>query len=154
MPYKINWIIPNQILYIYSYGFTSLTDGENMIRESFELAEKTLEDHEFLVHVITDSRHVTKNDVNVNDMRRIFSEQKGRAQRPGWTMVVTPSPILRFLGSIALQFMDVRGRQVATVEDAIEFLVDSDDNLPSKEELLQAYQAVFGKMQMDISVAK
>ena len=154
MPYKIDWIIPNQVLYIYSYGYTSLTDGENMIRESFELAEKTLDNHEFLVHVVTDSRHVTKSDVGVNDMRRIFSEQKGRAQRPGWSIVVTPSPIMRFLGAIALQFMDVRGRQVATVEDALEFLADSDENLPSKTDLLQAYEAVFGKMKMDISVAE
>ncbi|GEM_PF-2237946 len=151
MSYKIEWIIPNRILYLYSYGHSTVTDGEQMMQDAFNLVESSNKSLNYLVHNIIDARHVTQNDMGVNDIRRIFSEQKGRATHPGWTVIITPSPIMRFFGSIALQFMGMRGRQVASVEESMKILIGSDDNLPTYTELMALYEKVYGQIQLEVS---
>lgn len=151
MPYKMEWIIPDRVLYMYTYGHTTVAESEELMDKSFEYIYASGEDSSYLVHVISDSRHVTESDLGINDIRRIFGGQKGRATRPGWTIIITPSPVMRFFGSIALQFMGIRGRQVGTVEDALQILVDAEDDLPSYDELLQAFTQVYGEIQMQVS---
>ncbi len=108
------------------------------------------QESKLLVHVITDPTDVTKNEVGIQDIRRIFGQRKNEATHPGWTVTVANSAMDRFLGSIALQFMGIRGRQVASIADGIHFLAKSDDTLPSAEELLKLYEVAHAQIKSQI----
>lgn len=141
MPYQMEWLIPNHLLYIYNYGHITVAETEEMIDLSFEMSlsdEANAEGN--LIHVLSDPSDVTKSDAGIQDIRRIFGAKKDQATRPGWSVSVTTSPMDRFFGSIAMQFLGIRGRQVASIEDGIKFLTNSDDMLPSYDELYAIYQ--------------
>lgn len=142
MPYIMDWIIPNQVLYIYNYGHVTVAGTEEMMNMSFEMALRDGVDSEGkLLHILTNSIDVTKTDVGIKDIRRIFGSKKDQATHPGWSVSITESPMDRFFGSIAMQFLGIRGRMVASVEDGIRFLSNSDDMLPSYDELMAMYLA-------------
>lgn len=151
MPYHMEWLVPNQVLYIYNYGHVTVTETEKMMEQSFAMSmSPEPQEAKLLVHVITDPTDVIKSEVGIQDIRRIFGQRKNEATHPGWAVTVANSAMDRFMGSIALQFMGIRGRQVASVADGINFLAKSDDTLPSVEELFKLYEVAHARIKRQI----
>lgn len=147
MPHQMEWLIPNQLIYIYTQGHMTVAETTEVLEKTFDMAmSPEAVEQGRLIHVISDTTDVTKNDMGIGDYRRIFAERKDEAERPGWTVTITPSSMERFFGSIALQFLGLRGRQVANIEDALKFLSTSDDSLPTYDELMAMYRETHVQM--------
>lgn len=152
MPYHIEWLIPNQLLYTYNYGHMTVAETEDVLEQLFTM---TMSPESIaiglLVHVISDTSHVIQNDMGIQDYRRIFGDRKHEATHPGWTMTISTSAMERFMGSIALQFLGIRGRQVANIDDAINFLATSDETLPPADEIFKLYEVTDARIKSQIT---
>ncbi|MGB1286882.1 MAG: hypothetical protein ACPG7F_10145 [Aggregatilineales bacterium] len=142
MPYKIHWLLEDRIIYVYLSGNVTTSEVESLLTETLDKADLSIANTPVpvLIHSIIDSTDIARSEISIGEIRRIFSANKERIIRPGWTLTVIPATILRFFGTLALQFLGVRGRQVAAVDEALKFLADVDDTLPSLQELAALHQ--------------
>lgn len=136
MPIEAKWLLPEQIIYLKTTGSTTIDDMNMMFDQINQLLDST---DQPLIHLLIDGSDAQIPKFSIQDIRSVFSDIPNTGEI-GWTIVVTPSSFLRFLGTLAMQFIKMRNRQVATIEDALRFLADNDERTPSYDKLLLEFK--------------
>lgn len=123
MPYKMSWLVEKRVIYTQMYGH--VTSAE-MIAYNKEM-ETFVHDSELLVHTLTNATDTTGVDMGLRDLQNMAFTDIANL---GWAIYVSPSKINRFFASVITQLSHKRGRQFATLEEALKFLHEMDDTLP------------------------
>lgn len=88
--------------------------------------------------------------MGIRDYQRITSKYRDKARSPGWSIQLVGHPFIRFIASLVIQFLNIRGRQAKDIDDAFAFLIEKDDDLPSFDELKESYHNLRNKMQSNL----
>lgn len=136
MPYKVDWLCDQLIVNFYMYGVITLAE----IKQASDEITALQQSGDGMVHVVVDVLDAEKVDVKIPDIKVFFSGIKV-SPKHGWVITITDSRIVRFMATLATQFISARERQFSTTEDAIQFIVEIDDRLPSFDELLAKIEA-------------
>jgi hypothetical protein len=126
------------VIFSHSYGTFTIDD----IREVAQDVENRVAVGTPFMHTILDNTHVERMDFGINDLKALIFHELKSSPDVAWSLQITPSKIDRFFASVASQFTNLRNRQFDTVEDALAFLAENDDTLPSYDEMLAAYHAL------------
>lgn len=123
MPYKMSWLVDKRIIYTQMYGHVT---SDEMAAYNKEM-ETFVQQSELLVHTLTNATDTTGVDMGLRDLQNMSFTDIGNL---GWAIYVSPSKINRFFASVITQLSHKRGRQFATMEEALKFLHEMDDTLP------------------------
>ena len=123
MPYKMSWLVEKRVVYTNMYGYVT---GEDLEAQNKEM-ESYIHESEQLLHMINDSTNTTGTDMGLRDLQKT---QFPSVANLGWAIYVSPSKMNRFFATVITQLMGKRGREFATIEEALRFLQDIDDTLP------------------------
>jgi len=137
VPYHVDWLIENQIIYLYSWGIVTAEDFEAFSGKIVSLQA----DADGMVHTFVNSLNVDKVEAGIGDLKTIFGAMKPN-RKHGWTVSVSDSRLIRFFATLVSQFSNSRERHYETLEEAAEFLAESDDRLPSAKEILDHIHTV------------
>ncbi len=123
MPYEISWLVDKRVIFSQTSGF--------LIGDDFTALNAAMEEYarmgENLIHIISDSTEVTGMDLGLRDLQKIrFPDLPNM----GWAISISPRQMERFFASVLMQLTNKRGRQFATLEEALRFLQEIDDTLP------------------------
>lgn len=123
MPYTVSWLVEKRVVYTRMYGFVS---GEELVAQNEDMREY-IQNSEHLLHTINDATDTTGTDMNLRDLQKT---QFTDVPNLGWAIYISPSKMNRFFASVITQLTNKRGRQFATLEEALHFLQEVDDTLP------------------------
>ncbi len=123
MPYEISWLVDKRVLYTRMYGFVT---GEELNAQNKDIGEYARQS-ELLLHTINDGIGVTGTSMGLRDLQ---NTQFNSLDNLGWAIYVSPSKMNRFFASVITQLSKKRGRQFATLGEALKFLNEMDDTLP------------------------
>ena len=125
MPYTIGWYIEGEVIYVQYSGVASVEEMRNVMMETnVYLAQGNRP----LVHILVDATHVTK----ASTLVEIAQAMKGFKPDPhmGWVITVgEQDKLVKFVNSIARQIWRARQRSFDTMDEAIDFLREVDDEL-------------------------
>jgi hypothetical protein len=122
MPYKINWLIDQQVLFTHMWGENSIQDYVAFFRES----EALYDQGNGQVHTIVDATH-TQATPNVLELKRALP--KTPHPNLGWGLGIVDNPIARFVINIASTSSNQKVRQFNTLEAALTFLREHESDL-------------------------
>ena len=123
MPFQMTWLIEKRVIYAQLYGYMTQEDLAAYYQSMTDFAQQS----ELLLHTLTDSSGMTGMKMSLRDLQNM---NFNGIHNLGWAILVSPSKINRFFASVITQLSHKRGRQFATVEEAIGFLQEIDDSLP------------------------
>ena len=123
MPYQQSWLVEKRIVYTRMYGYVT---GEELLAQNEEM-RAFIQQSEQLLHTINNATDTTGTDMNLRDLQKT---QFTNVDNLGWAIYVSPSKMNRFFASVITQLSHKRGRQFATLEEALTFLQEMDDTLP------------------------
>ena len=132
MPYELSWLVPDRVILIRYIGDIDAQELRAYLSESMQMRDEAnarLGEGGPLVHTITDSTEQKSTNFKMSDVQHMLRTL--RTQRVGWSIYVHPGALLRFLATLGHQWVGVRHREFATVPEAIRFLQEQDDTLPS-----------------------
>ncbi len=130
MEYQLSWLIENRIILVKFVGVMDSKAMQAYLEESFAMRDQANEANGVngpLVHTITDSLDVTGSKLGLSDIRSMMTQL--RDQKVGWSIFVSDKMIDRLFASIGHQFVGVRHREFATMEEGFEFLENNDPTL-------------------------
>ena len=153
MAYQIDWLMPGSIIYVYITDVMNVPETEEWMAKIYEMADEL--EQQSLIHTIVDRLDVPndKQEVGLGDWKRIFSSYRNQGS-PGWSITLANDAIQRFFGSLALQFLNIRGRQVKDIDEALDTLTQLDPELPPVAELKEAYNELRSKMRNNLVEAE
>jgi len=123
MPYKMSWLVEKRVIYTRLYGHVTSEELAAYYQEMLGYSQES----ELLLHTLTDSTDITNIDMGLRDLQNTpFADIRNL----GWAIFISSSKINRFFASVITQLSKKRGRQFATLEEALEFLQDIDETLP------------------------
>ena len=123
MPYQQSWLVEKRVVYTRMYGYVT---GEELLAQNEEMRE-FIQQSEQLLHTVNDATDTTGTDMNLRDLQKT---QFTNVDNLGWAIYISPSKMNRFFASVITQLSKKRGRQFATLEEALTFLQEMDDTLP------------------------
>jgi hypothetical protein len=126
MAHDTSWYIPQRAILQRVWGELTI---EEMAEINKEL-ESYLDQGIPLVHILIDVTKVEKYPNSVHQIGKVM--KRNNTEREGWTLLVTNSQIIRFIGSVVTQFSTLRFRTFQKFEDAVEFLLHQDSTLTAK----------------------
>lgn len=132
MPYDVQWLVPDRVMYVRYIGVFTRDDLYAYLEKSLAMRDEANERLGVggpLVHTLTDGRDMVKNEMELKDVQS--SLRSLRHQKVGWSVFVHESRLNRFIVSIAHQLVGVRHYICATMDEAVKFLRDNDDTLPA-----------------------
>ena len=132
MPYHLDWLVKDDVLYAYVYGVYTIQDLEAMTHE----LNTVIEAGEPFIHTIIDVRPIIELNLNAIDVQRVMKLVITHPNR-GWTITVTSNQLHTFLGNMATQFASVRGRHFTSMEDALTFIAEQEPAV-ERQQLKQA----------------
>jgi hypothetical protein len=127
MPYELTWYVEKRVIFQRLYGEITFSELRQMSDEANALVRSGTR----FVHLLVDLQEVTKYPTNVKDASGVINMEPG--DNLGWTLVVTPNTVLRFLGSMMGQLARQRVNTFRTWEDALQFLSSRDDSIKLNE---------------------
>jgi anti-anti-sigma regulatory factor len=80
------------------------------------------------VHVIVDMTHVSHVPTNVRDV--MSGMRVDYPEKSGWTVIVSRSPVARFVAAVVAQILRQKVRSVPDLDSAYQFLWTADPTLP------------------------
>ncbi|MCA9895876.1 MAG: hypothetical protein KC615_22985 [Anaerolineae bacterium] len=125
MPYSIDWLIPDQVIFMRVFGVTT----EDEIRASFESVNTMIESSEYPhVHLIDDTGDIEKPISPVKALE--IAREIGIHERLGWSLITREKSVLVRMGTaFGSSLVKSKVKSLATLEDAIEFLKSVDGSL-------------------------
>jgi len=123
MPFKVSWLVEKRVIFSQTSGYLTTDDliTHNSVMEEYARVGENL------VHIISDSTDVTGMNVGLRDLQKI---RFPALPNLGWAISISPKPMERFFASVMMQLTNKRGRQFATLEEALRFLQEIDETLP------------------------
>jgi len=124
MPYRFEWYVEGRVILEEAYGNVTI---EELVRFNAEVTALIVEKGIPPVHVIVDLTRVEKYP---SSLREIMGTMRQKSpEKVGWMLIVTDSPILRFIASTIFQLARLKLRTFATLPQARQFLAENDDPL-------------------------
>ncbi|MBI1258539.1 MAG: hypothetical protein GC204_13810 [Chloroflexi bacterium] len=124
MPYRIQWYVEGRVILEEAFGDVTM---EELVRFNAEVTTLIAEEGVAPVHVIVDLSKVEKYPPS---LREVLSTMRQKApEKVGWMLIVTESPILRFVASTVFQIAHLKLRTFATLPQAKTFLAEMDDTV-------------------------
>ena len=124
MPYRIQWYVEGRVILEEAFGDVTM---EELVRFNAEVTTLIAEQGVAPVHVIVDLSKVEKYPPS---LREVLSTMRQKApEKVGWMLIVTESPIMRFVASTVFQIARLKLRTFATLPQAKTFLTDMDDSV-------------------------
>jgi hypothetical protein len=125
VPYRVEWLVENRVIYMAASGVVTLDDIKNANKEIMA----KLETGRPFVHLITDASRIEKNAIGLNDLLTVIRTIPS-SPNLGWSIYVGKNKIDRFFASVATQISKARNREFDNLQAAIDFLIENDDSLP------------------------
>jgi hypothetical protein len=123
MPYELSWYVENRILYLRLLGEVTFAELDLVSREANVMIDGGVRP----VHALVDLRGVTEFPTNIKDVYDAIHMNRG--DNLGWTLIITPSRVLRFFGSTIVQLAQRRINTFVNWEEALAFLATRDDSI-------------------------
>jgi hypothetical protein len=134
------WAVQGRVVMTRFSGKYTLEDVEESISQYATMVVN--EGKPPFIHNIMDGTTVTELSQDVLSLIKVSKLMRSTLNdtRVGWILSVDPDPhpVLRFVGVALMQMTKVRYRHLSTMEEAIAFLADVDDTLPSVAEWMLA----------------
>lgn len=134
MPVQPDWLVPQRLIYVRASGAVTFSE---LAAANQSLEQEVTEDGP-IYHALADLTDVTRIEIGIGDLRAFYRAQSIPANY-GWTITVQPNGLQRFFASLATQFANIEAKQVITIEEGLDFLVQRDPQLGSYHELLLRY---------------
>jgi hypothetical protein len=136
MPYTVEWMVENRVILAVCSGVFTTQDAINNTRESAALADQAAASGYSIVHAIANMLAVTKH-FSLAEQFSIRNQMRTPANR-GWVIIVSnPNSFVRFIGTVAIQLLNLRFRMVGSMEEALSTLQKLDPTLPDLSALAQ-----------------
>lgn len=125
MPFRIDWLVEQHLVYINVHGTTTVED----LRNYDDYALRVLDESPHpLVHTIYDYSQAQI----VPPLQETVKMKAGKHPNVGWVIFVNMQDIMtRFILSTASQVFRLRFRSFKTLEEALEFIQSVDSTLPN-----------------------
>jgi hypothetical protein len=125
MPFRIDWLVEQHLVYINVHGVTTVDD----LQAYDEYALRVLDNSPHpLVHTIYDYTHAQI----VPPLQATVKMKAGKHPNVGWVIFVNMQDIMtRFILSTASQVFRLRFRSFKTLEEALDFIQAVDSTLPN-----------------------
>ncbi len=123
MPFTVSWLVDKRVTYTRMYGVMTAAD----LRGLKIVLEEYIAQSEQLIHLISDATDTIRTEMSLKDLQ---NTEYADATNLGWAIFVNPNMLHRFFASVVTQLRGKRGREFATMEQALEFLQNIDETLP------------------------
>jgi len=123
MPHKIEWFIPGRVVF-------GDFDGHMTLEELAEVDKKVnacIAEGDPLVHYIVEGVKITYLPNNIPKLAKTMTYIHN--EDLGWIIYITRNKVMRFLASTVSQLAQARFRTFETLEEGIEFLLETDQSL-------------------------
>ena len=124
MPYQIDWYIEGRVIIEEVYGNVTI---DELVRFNAEVTTLISEKGVPPVHVIVDLTRVEKYPPSLREI--MGTMRKNDSAKVGWMLIVTESPVMRFIASTIFQLARLKLRTFPTLPQAQQFLAENDDTL-------------------------
>lgn len=125
MPYEVNWMVDNRIIYFHTSGVVSIDEVKAGNKKIMVMLDEGIQ----FVHLITDSTEVEKIQLSLTDLASVFRNMPA-SPKLGWSIYVSPKMLDRFFASVTTQMTNSRHREYTSLAEAIGFLRSVDETLP------------------------
>ena len=124
MPYRIQWYIEKRVILEEAFGNVTI---EELVQFNAEVTALIANEGIAPVHVIVD---LTKVEKYPSSLREVLGTMRQKnPEKVGWMMVVTESPIMRFVASTIFQIARLKLRTFSTLQQAKGFLAEMDETV-------------------------
>lgn len=125
MPYTIDWLIPDEVIYVRYIGVTTADELRESLLKTRDYMEAS---PRFLVHGIIDVGEVT-HPVSLKESMQVVREV-GVHPRTGWSISIREkSPLIKMGAAIGSSIFQMRYRAFDTLEQAVKHLKLVDEML-------------------------
>jgi len=125
MPYSLNWLIENEVIYTHYSGLSTAEELRECLTKMLDLIESSPRP---LVHMISDVGDITEGVPLKNSIPIV--REVGSHPRAGWSITVREKSILLKMGAaMGASIFRLRYRSFATLDQAIAHLKFVDDML-------------------------
>ncbi len=127
MAYKTVWLVKDRVLLSTFSGIITQPELESFIAEvRSEIAKGRP-----LVHHISDSLGLEKLELSIKTFRSLLSAYKMIGEL-GWQVDVNKNSLNKMLSGLGAQFVRIRARTFASMEEAVNFLKEIDPTLANE----------------------
>ena len=120
---KVSWLVDKRVIFMQPDGFLT---GDDLVA-LMSVMEEYARGSEGLVHIVSDSSNISGMNMGLRDLQKLHFPN---IPNLGWAISISQKPMERFFASVLMQLTNKRGRQFATLDEALHFLQDIDDSLP------------------------
>lgn len=132
MPYTIDWIVDERVIYLRNEGELTATEIEAMSRELARMSEDAVAP----VHIVEDDRAVVGiESLSLDAVQEAFTAPD--YEKFGWAIGIMPEKyetVSDVIGRVAELIGDMEYERVETLPEALEFLAEHDATLPDRSE--------------------
>ncbi|MFN8527416.1 MAG: hypothetical protein U0670_02250 [Anaerolineae bacterium] len=127
MPFKVGWLIPARVVFVYSHGEITMDDYQYVT----PIGAKYVDEGEAPVHTFTDSRDVKSMPRKVQEVIAMMRSMGSSSEKAGWIIHITPNSLHRFGGALVAQWFVKSGRfhAVTSPREGLMFLKERDSRL-------------------------
>ncbi|MEL6309037.1 MAG: hypothetical protein AAFQ52_12915, partial [Chloroflexota bacterium] len=118
------------VMLVHMVGTIDANDVLAYLERSFEMRDQANEVNGVngpLVHTISDTSAITQQNIDLKTAQKIMKSLK--SQKIGWSLYVSTDRVQIFFSSLAHQFGGIRFKPFSTIEDALDFLREANDQL-------------------------
>lgn len=127
MPMEFTWYIPDRILHIHVTGENHVVD----LHHFGEKAQQYLQDGEAPIHILLDDADAAPPPVSLTILKDAINLRPSDAQSLGWVVGVGEGDmIVKVIFPMLTKVLGVKYTRVATLDDAVDFLLQRDPTLP------------------------
>jgi SepF-like predicted cell division protein (DUF552 family) len=124
MPYRIQWYVEGRVILEEAFGDVTI---EELVRFNAEVTALIVNEGIAPVHVIVDLSKVEKYPSSLREV--LGTMRQKNPEKVGWMMIVTESPVMRFVASTVFQLARLKLRTFATMQQAKMFLAEIDESV-------------------------
>lgn len=131
MAYDVRWLVDDRVIYAHNYGIFTSDDLFSLYGEVDTMTDAGIGP----VHLIVDSLDVERNQITIQDVRRIMGT---KSEKSGWVIQVSDNSFERFVSSMANQLFQTRFKHVGTLKQALHVIAQLDETLENIEQHVAA----------------
>jgi hypothetical protein len=124
MTIETRWYVEGRVLTQRFSGSATIED----VKQSVENADNLFAQGTAPIHVIVDLLDA-ESWPPLWELSRVV--RRSPHPKLGWTVLLVHNPMLRFIAALAMQFSGAKYYAVATLAEALKFLINHDSSLPS-----------------------
>jgi hypothetical protein len=121
MSFEISWHTPKKIIFVHLLGELDLNAVEAMAQQCAVLMDEGIAP----VHILLDDRNGGRPPISLSQLRSRL--EIGKHPYLGWIVGIGETdPVAKFLLPLVMNLISVKYERVATIDDALNFLIKQD----------------------------